>query len=480
MKKFRYMTMIVALGILMTTGCLLGPDYQKPLITTPLIYKDGAPWKTGQPQDAVAKGAWWTVYNDPTLNRLEEEARTANPDLMAAFYRVEQARANARVSEADRLPRVDLNPSALRTRESEDFSALGDITRVKDYRVPFDLSYEVDLWGRVRRSVEAAHADYQASRADYETVLLTLQAEVARNYFSLCSLDSEIDLLQRTVQLRQENLDLVNSLFKNGQVAQLDVARATTELEVTQADAIGLEKLRAETENALAILTGQPASVFTLESSPLDPVPPAVAAGLPSSLLERRPDVATAERVMAAANARIGIAKTAFFPSIRLTGSTGFESTEFADLLDWDNHTWGFGPSISLPIFEAGRNAARLEQAKAAHSEAVANYRSQVLVAFHEVENSLAGLSILARQAEAQSRAAQAARQAADLSAKRYRAGRVSYLEVVDSERTALQTAQKTTQIIGQRYQASVSLIKALGGGWQARQAGENIPPNFP
>ncbi len=462
--------LIAALALLALAGCTIGPNYARPDLEVPLAFKEGAPWKAAAPQDQLPRGKWWQIYGDPVLDELEEQAAAANQDLAAAFARVTQARAIARIDQADRVPRVDLNASAGRVRTSGDFSFTGSGTTGNSFSVPFDLSYEIDLWGRVRRSVEASRAEAGASEADYQSLLLALQAEVARSYFALRALDAEFVLLQRSVELRRENLALVTSLFKNGQVGQLDVSRAETELASTQAEAVGLQKRRSELEHALAVLTGQSASNFALAAAPLDLAPLTVAPGLPSSLLERRPDVAAAERQMAAANARIGVAETAFFPAVSLTGSAGYASTEASGLFDWDSRSWALGPAISLPIFEAGRNSANLERARAAHEEAVARYRQQVLVAFAEVEDSLAGLRILAEQAEALDRSVAAARQAAEISGKRYRAGLVSYLEVVDSQRTALQVERGAVQTLGQRMQASVSLIKALGGGWEERQ----------
>ncbi len=471
MNRYLRSAMMPAIATLLLAGCTLGPNYVKPEMAIPLTFKEGAPWKKAMPRDQVPRGKWWEIYGDPVLNNLEEQATAANQDLAAAFARVTQARAIARIDEADRVPRADLNATAQRSRINidqfgVDFSGPSGIV-FNYYNIPLDLSYEIDLWGRVRRAVEASRADARASEADYLSLLLSLQAELARNYFALRSLDAEIDLLQRTVELRRENLALVDSLFKNGQIGQLDVSRAETELASTQAEAIGLQKRRSELEHALAVLVGRPASTFFLASAPLDLNPPAVAPGLPSHLLERRPDVAGAERQMAAANARIGVAKTAFFPAISLTGSAGYASSETSGLFDWDNRTWAFGPAISLPIFEGGRNSANLKRARAAYEEAVARYRQQVLVAFAEVEDALAGLRILAEQGEALQRSVAASLQAQDISGRRYRSGLVSYLEVVDSQRTALQSERRATQILGQRLQASVSLIKALGGGWQ-------------
>jgi multidrug efflux system outer membrane protein len=302
-----------------------------------------------------------------------------------------------------------------------------------------------------------------------ENVLLTLQAEVARNYFSLRSFDAQLDLLRRTIELRSKNLQLVTSLFDNGQVGRLDVARAETELANAQAETAALKRRRTATEHALAVLVGAPVANFDLPLRPpdLEVEPPPLAAGLPSALLERRPDIAAAERQMMAANARIGIARAAFFPAVSLTGSAGYASDELSGLFNWDSRIWSLGPFVTLPVFDAGRNRAQLAQAEAAWQEAVARYRQQVLSAFREVEDALADIRILAEQAEAQQRALTSSRQEAELSGKRYRAGLVSYLEVVVSERTALNTELLANQVLEQRFQASVSLIKALGGGWQ-------------
>lgn len=457
---------LTGIAVVLLAGCTLGPNYVKPDAPVPLTFKEGAPWTEAAPRDQLAKGPWWELYGDPVLNGLQSRAAAANQRLKGAVARLDQARALARVNKADLAPRLDLQPTAQRGRFTAEQSGVAGGLTANHFRLPLDLSYEVDIWGRVRRSIEAATADYQASAADFETVRLTLHAEMARNYFALRALDAEIVLLQRSVELRQEALFLVQTRFANGVVSELDVARAETELATTEAEAIGLSKRRGELEHALAMLLGQAPASFNLAAAPLDLQPLNVAPGLPSQLLERRPDVAAAERQMAAANARIGVAETAFFPAIRLTGSAGYASGEIASLFDWSSRSWALGPAISLPIFDGGRNSANLARARAAHEEAVANYRQQLLVAFGEVEDSLLGLRLLSDQAGVQERAVQAARRAAELSDKRYRAGRVSYLEVVDTQRTALQAERAAVQILGQRLQTSVLLIKALGGGW--------------
>lgn len=460
-EQYRRLVFLIFLVLLSALpGCTLGPDYQRPEITAPPAYLEEAPWKEAVPADELDKGFWWQLYGDPVLNDLQQRALKENQTLKAAVARVDQARAAANISETTLYPRLDLNPAARRGRSSAETTTT--------LRLPLDLSYEIDLWGRVRRSVEAGTALYEASQAERQNVLLTLQTDVARNYFALRSYDAQLDLLRRTVALRAKNLQLVTSLFNNGQVGRLDHARAETELANTQAETATLKRRRAATEHALAVLVGEPVATFSLALPPanLEVRPPPVAAGLPSALLERRPDVAAAERQMMAANARIGMAKAAFFPVVSLTGSAGYASGELSRLFAWDNRTWSLGPLISLPVFDAGRNRAQLAQVEATWQEAVARYRQQVLIAFREVEDALADIRILAEQDEAQQRALTAARKAAELSDKRYRAGMVSYLEVVVSERTALATELLASQVQEQQLQASLSLIKALGGGW--------------
>ncbi len=455
-------------------ACTLGPDYQRPDVAVPDEYREAASWKTAVPADSLDKGSWWEIYNDPILNDLQQRALESNQDLKAAVARVSQARAAARITESDLYPRLDLDPEARRGRTSADLSR-GNATTTNVFRTPLDLSYEIDLWGRIRRSIEADTAEYRATQAEMRNILLTLQADVARNYFSLRALDAQVDLLKRTVELRQRNLQLVDSLFRNGQVGRLDVARAETELANAQAETAALERRRANTEHALAVLVGEPVAFFSLSLPPPDLTiqPPKLTAGLPSTLLERRPDVAAAERQMIAANARIGVAKSAFFPAVSLTGSAGYASDELSRLFRWDNRVWSLGPFVTMPVFDAGRNRAQLEQAEAAWQEAVARYRQQVLVAFRDVEDALSDIRVLEEQSAAQQRALAAARQAAELSAKRYRAGLVSYLEVVVSERTALLTEVLANQVHEQRFQASVSLVKALGGGFADPQMSE-------
>ncbi len=453
----------------------VGPDYHPPTNSMPANYKavELGAWKEGHPLDNVPKGNWWEIFADTNLNELESQARSANQELKAAVARVDQARATARVARSEFLPSVNFDPSFARQRYSQTQLPNYGIVTANTYSAPLDLSYEVDLWGRVRRGFESARADAQASLAAFDTALLTLQGDVAQNYFALRALDAEIATVTGTVNLRHEQVQLVRGRFEGGIGNELDIARAETELATTEAEAASLAQRRAELENAIAILVGSNPSAFHLGATTTNgwnPQPPAIPAGLPADLLERRPDVAEAERQLASANARIGVAKAAFFPVLTLTGSGGYVSADVDSLFNWNSHAWSIGPSLSLPIFAGGRNRANYKRSQSAFDESVALYRQRVLVAFGEVENSLSGVRHLSDQAAAQERAVTNARRAADLATDRYRSGIVSYLEVVDASRDALQAERGNAQLAGQRLIEAVQLIKTLGGGWTDQQ----------
>jgi NodT family efflux transporter outer membrane factor (OMF) lipoprotein len=454
----------------------VGPDYQPPTNSFPENYKavELGQWKEGRPLDSVPKGNWWEVFDDTNLNGLELQAMQANQSLKAAVARVEQARATARVARSDLLPGLNLDPSFTRQRYSPNESPSFGTLTANTWQAPLDLSYEIDLWGRVRRGFESARADAQGSLAAFGNVLLTLQADAAQNYFRLRALDAEIATVTGTVDLRKEQVRLVRSRFNGGIGNDLDIARAETELATTEAEAASLAQQRATLENAIAILAGNNPASFHLaaaNSGNWNPPPPEIPAGLPSDLLERRPDIAQAERQLASANARIGVAKAAFFPVLTLTGSGGYLSADVDTLFNWNSRTWSIGPSLSLPIFAGGRNKANYRRSQAVFEESVANYRQQVLVAFGEVEDSLSGIRHLADQSSAQQRAVTNARRAVDLATDRYRSGIVSYIEVVDASRDALQAERGNAQLAGERLIAAVQLIKALGGGWSASAA---------
>jgi multidrug efflux system outer membrane protein len=469
---------------LLLAGCAMGPNYKRPEVETPAQYKEQTgPWKKAAPQDAIAKGAWWEIFHDSFLSDLERAAETNNQSLKAAVARVTQARATARLSASQFYPNISLDPSAQEIHQNA--NALfppGETPQAftgTDYQVPFDLSYELDIWGRVRRSFESSNEKARASVSDYENVLLTLKADVAQDYFSLRALDSQRDLLDRTVDIRKKALDLTQNRFKGGASSELDVAQAETELHSVQAQAIDTDVQRAQLEHAIAVLVGKPASSFSIPRRPFDPnvVPPVIPPGLPSDLLERRPDVATAERLMASANAQIGASEAAFFPTVRLTGDFGWESKNISNIFDWSSRSWGIGPQLSIPIFDAGANNANLRNARGAYDESAANYRQQVLQAFADVEDGLSGLRILAEEADAQGQTVTAAQKADDISVQRYVQGLVNYLQIVDAEQTLLNNQRIAITIQGQRFVTAVVLVKALGGGWNDATL---IPYNTP
>jgi multidrug efflux system outer membrane protein len=455
----------------------VGPDYQTPSNSVPATYKaiELGNWKEGRPLDNLPKGNWWEIFGDTNLNALEAQALSANQQLKAAIARVDEARSTARVARSALLPSLSFEPNYTRLRYSPNANpSFGNLT-ANTFSTPLDLSYEVDLWGRVRRSFEGARADAQASLAEFYNVLLTLNSDVAQNYFSLRSLDAEIATVQSTVDLRHEQVRLVRSRLEGGIGSELDVAQAETELATTEAEAAALAQQRDQFENAIAILVGENPANFkfaALENANTNwnPPPPEIPAGMPADLLERRPDVAQAERQLASANAKIGLAKAAFFPVLSLTGSGGYLSGDVSSLFNWESRTWSIGPSVSLPIFAGGRNRANYQRSQAAFAEAVALYRQQVLVAFGDVENSLSGIRHLADQSEAQTRAVKNARRAAELANDRYRSGIVPYIQVVDASRDALTAERANAQLAGQRLIAAVQLIKALGGGWSESQ----------
>ncbi len=458
----------------------VGPDYKQPTNAIPDTYKaaEYGVWKQGQPLDNLPKGSWWDIFGDTNLSALETQALSANQQLKAAVARVDQSRDLARVARGELLPYISADPSFERQRYSAtsnpNFSGTsGGSLTANTFNMPLDLSYEVDIWGRVRRNFESARADAQASLADFYNVLLTLNTDVAENYFELRSLDAEIAVVSATVDLRHEQVRLVRGQFEGGIGSELEVAQAETELATTEADAATLAQQRDQLENALAILVGQNPATFKLAASTnanWNPAPPEIPAGLPADLLQRRPDVAQAERELASANAKIGVAKAAFFPVVTLTGSGGYLSGDVTSIFTWESRAWSFGPSVSLPIFAGGRNRANYKHAWATYNESVANYRQQVLVAFGDVENSLSAIRHLADQSEAQTRAVKSAQRATDLATDRYRSGIVAYIEVVDASRDSLTAEQANAQLAGQRLVAAVQLIKALGGGWDEQE----------
>jgi outer membrane protein, multidrug efflux system len=443
----------------------VGPDYQRPDAPTAAAYRDAADTSV-----VALAPDWWRAFNDPVLDALETRALAANQDLRAALARVEQARALAGVARSAYLPSLAADPSITRERSSRNApNALPD-SPATTHRLSLDLSWELDLFGRVRRLNQNARADLDAAGATFAAARLSLTAEVATPHFTLRALDRELRIVTQTTAVRRDTLQLIQARVRQGTADDVALARAETELAATEADAAALAIRRSATQNALAVLLGEPApsSVSGSDSrlSALDSQLPNVPPGLPGDLLTRRPDIAAAERSLAAASARIGVAKSAFFPTIALTGAAGYASADISDLTKPDSRLWSFGPSIYPPLFQGGRNRANLARSRAAYDEAAAKYQQSVLVALREVQDALTASRLLGDQSAAQARAVASARRGAELSQKRYDAGFVSYFEVVDAQRTALAVERADAQLAGQRWITHVALIKALGGGW--------------
>jgi NodT family efflux transporter outer membrane factor (OMF) lipoprotein len=466
---------VVTLGLSTLFGCTVGPRYARPSAPAPPAYKELPPnWKEAQPSDQLTKGQWWQIFNDPQLNALEDQVNVSNQTLKVAQAQFEQARAVVRINRSSLYPNVTGGVSATRSHLSSNRpnGKFAPANAYTDLQLPVDASYEADVWGRVRKTVEAARANAQASGADLENVNLSLHAELASDYFQLRALDAEEQLLNSTVAAYEKALELTRNRYSGGIASQVDVAQAETQLETTRAQAIDLGVQRAQFEHAIAVLIGQPASTFSLPIVPLASMPPRVPVGLPSELLERRPDVAGNERRMAAANAQIGIARAAYFPTIALGATGGFESTS---ITTWFNGPSGFitaGASAIGTIFDAGRRRAVTDEARAAYDQSVANYRQTVLGAFQEVEDNLAALRLLEDEAKTQDAAVASAQRSLSLSTNRYKGGVTTYLEVITAQSIALTDQRVAVEIAGRRMTASVTLIKALGGGWTA----SNLP----
>jgi multidrug efflux system outer membrane protein len=454
---------------------MVGPNYQRPKAEVPPAFKEAPPagWKEAQPREEISKGDWWVVFGDPVLNDLEKQATSANQSLKAAVERVDQARALARVTQAQLYPSVNAGPSASREHVGANApvepGAARESYTLTPLTLPLEASYEVDIVGKVRRSLEASRADYQASVAAYQTVLLTLKSDLAQHYFNLRYLDADRAVLRKNIEVQQDFLDLTRHRHDGGLASGLDVAAAETQLDTTKALYVGDERQRDQLEHAIAVLLGKPAAEFSLPENPLDLTAPALPPGLPSDLLERRPDVAEAERQMAAANARIGVARAAYFPDLSLTGSDGFLSSAFSNLISGGSYEWFVTPLLSVPVFQGGRITANYQYSQAAYREAVDNYRQQVLTAFQQVEDGLSDLRVLENQARAQELAVQSSQRTVNISTARYKEGLAAYLEVLTAENTLLQNQRTSAQILGLRLVSTVQLIDALGGGWAER-----------
>ncbi len=467
------------------SGCAVGPRYHRPATQVPDTWKGQGPWQTAAPKDSIPKGTWWQIFPDAELDQLEQNLLQANQSLSAAQSRLSQARSLARIATSAYFPQVSADPNGQRQRLSGNRPvgisgvSTSPVTQ-STFTLPFTASYEVDLFGRVRRNLEAANASLQSTAADLENTRLVLTAELAADYFTLRELDREADVVRQSVEIQKKGLDLVNNRHAGGVASGLEVAQQAALLDATATQLSLVEQQRAQYEHAIAVLVGKPASSFTLTAAPFNATPPAIPTGLPSEILERRPDIATGERQMAFENAQVGIATTAFYPHITLSGSSGWESRDIATLMSAPSAFWSIGGDLLQPIVNGGRNRANLAATRAAYDESVANYRQSVLVAFQQVEDGLSGLALLDQAAKTQQTAVEDSRRALDIANNRYVGGLTTYLDVINAQTTLLNNERLATQLLGQQMVTSVYLVKALGGGWDSSQIQqEQVRPNL-
>jgi multidrug efflux system outer membrane protein len=457
--------------VMALSGGAVGPKYERPPAPVPPQFKETTA-ATAQPSTTapIAYSDWWRVFDDPVLDRLEREADAANQDIRVAVARADQAEAAARYAHSFLSPTIALGASASRTREAQDRpnngNTGGKAATYNDFQLPLVLSYEIDTWGRVRRSLEAARDVQQATEADLRFVRLSVEASVAVDHFSVREIDAERDILDSTIAQLQQALDLTTNRFQGGVASELEVQQSKTLLDQTKAQAQALDVQRSQLEHALAVLTGRPASDFLQPKNPFDGLPPSIPPGLPADLLARRPDIAEADRYVAAATAQIGVARSEYLPNISLTGFAGFESVDLASLFTWQNSIASLAASALTPLFNGGRVRAGVDEARAAFRGSLAQYQKTVLTAYQEVEDQLAALRILAGVAQSEADAVADAKRAEEIALNRYTAGLVGYLDVLIAQTTLLSNQRSAVQISGQRVVATIVLVKALGGGW--------------
>jgi outer membrane protein, multidrug efflux system len=454
-------------------GCTVGPNYHRPDVATPPAWKEQPPWRVADPKDALPKGSWWAAFADDELNGYETQALKANQTIEISRYQLQQARASARITQSGLFPTLTAGIAANRAQVSAGKPTttgipLSSPATQTDLLIPFNVMWEPDVFGGVRRGVESANAAYQASAANLENVRLVVTSELAVDYFTLRELDAEIAVVDSSVEYQAKSLQLVQNRHAGGIASGLDVAQQETLLNSTKTQATLLRRQRAQFEHAIAALVGVPASSFSVPVKPLAIAPPALPIGVPSDVLERRPDVAQAERLMASQNAQIGVAKSAFYPGITISGGGGFESSDIGRIINASTGFWSLGVAVTETVFSGGRRRAQMEFARSAYGASVAGYRQTVLIAFQEVEDSLSGLSVLAQAAETQQQAVDASQRALKIATDRYTGGLVTYLDVINAQQNLLDAQRLATQILGQRLVTSVGLVKALGGGWDA------------
>jgi len=476
---------LVVLLLAFSAGCTVGPRYSRPAAPTPApdAWKSQPPWEQAAPKDSIPKGAWWQIFHDPALDAYEQQLLQANQSLEAARDRLTQARSLARVATADMFPQLSAGPAAYRERGSANRPLNGAGPTIVNgvpqpiqpytqnvFAIPFSLNYEVDLFGRVRHNVEAANASLQSTASDLQNVQLVLTAELAADYFTLRELDAEFDVVQESVGYQRKGLDLVNNRHEGGVASGLEVAQQAALLDSTLSQLALVKQSRSQYEHAIAVLVGQSASNLNVPVEPLRATPPPIPLGVPSDVLERRPDISTAERMMAYENAEVGIARSAFYPHITLSGSGGWQSVELGPLLNAPSLFWSLGADALQPILQGGRNRANLAAARAAYDQSVANYRQAVLTAFQQAEDGISNLSTLAQALSTQAAAVEDARRALAIANNRYVGGVTTYLDVITAQTTLLTSQRLETQLLGQQMVSSVYLVKALGGGWDASE----------
>ena len=470
---------LTAVGVAaLLAGCTVGPKYSKPDVPTAPAYSEQPPasfkevdgWQTAHPKDAQIRDKWWELFGDRQLNALEEQVPLANQTLKIAEANFREARAAIQINHAALYPVVGANPSITSNRISANNPTrlFGSGLQGGNFDFPLNASWDVDFWGRIRRTVANAREQFQASAADLENTKLQLQSELAVDYFEAHSLDAQKQLLDDTVVAYEKALELTKNRYEGGVASKAEVAQAQTQLKQTEAQDIDLGVARAQYEHAIAVLLGKPPEEFKLAVKPLEQEPPKIPTGVPSQLLERRPDIAAAERQMAAANEQIGIAKAAFWPDLLITATGGLQSGSIVDWFTWPSRFWSVGPSVTQVIFDAGRRRAQVQSALAAYDATAANYRQTALTAFQEIEDNLSSLRILEEESATQEEATAAAENSLELSMNRYKGGLVTYLDVITAQSIALANERTDVDILRRRMDASVLLIKALGGGWNA------------
>ncbi len=460
---------------LLSSSCLKVPEYQRPSTPVPQSFKEEPPkgWKEAQPSDGVLRGKWWEIFGDPALNALEEQVSISNQNVLQAEAQLREAKAAVRVARAALFPLVTGSPSVTASQSSSRLSGrAGSSSPLGTYNIPVSASYTADVWGSIRRGVTASANTAQSIAALLENARLLYQSELAQDYFQLHGLDGVVALLQQTVKAYQEYLVLTRNRFAGGVASDSDVALAETQLYTAQAQLTDVEVQRSQLEHAIAILIGKPPMGFSIPRAPIQVLPPQIPVGLPSALLERRPDIAETERQAAAANQQIGIARAAFYPALTFAASAGVESTSFLNWITWPSRFWTIGPQLAQILFDAGKRTAQVAQAQASYDATAAHYRQTVLTAFQQVEDNLAALRVLANESSVLAQAVKSAQRSVTVSTAHYKAGTASYLQVITVQTLALQDERSAVEVQTRRMTASVLLIEALGGGWNV----SNLP----